>query len=44
MCYEKPGDFCHRHLLADFLNENLGLDIKEFEFKKEPSEEIEELF
>ena len=44
MCYEKPGDFCHRHLLADFLNEKLGLDIKEFEFKKEPSVEIEELF
>ena len=19
-CYEKPGEFCHRHLLADFLN------------------------
>lgn len=21
-CYEKPGDFCHRYLLANFLNEN----------------------
>ncbi len=20
MCYEKPGDFCHRHLVADWLN------------------------
>ena len=21
VCYEKPGDFCHRHLVADWLNE-----------------------
>ena len=20
VCYEKPGDFCHRHLVADWLN------------------------
>ena len=31
LCYEKPGDFCHRHLLADFLNKELGLNISEFE-------------
>lgn len=22
ICYEKPSDFCHRHLVADWLNEN----------------------
>lgn len=22
VCYEKPGDFCHRHLVADWLNQN----------------------
>ena len=22
LCYEKPGDFCHRHLVADWLNTN----------------------
>lgn len=21
ICYEKPSDFCHRHLVADWLNE-----------------------
>ena len=21
LCYEKPGDFCHRHLVADWLRE-----------------------
>ena len=29
-CYEKPGDFCHRHLVAQVLNEN-GLDVVEFQ-------------
>lgn len=22
ICYEKPGDFCHRHLVADWLTKN----------------------
>ena len=32
ICYEKPGDFCHRHLVADWLNEN-GFECKEYNFK-----------
>lgn len=36
LCYEKPEDFCHRHILADFLNEKLNLDIKEYEFNDNP--------
>jgi SAM-dependent methyltransferase len=30
ICYEKPSDFCHRHLVADWLNEN-GIECKEWE-------------
>lgn len=30
LCYEKPGDFCHRHILADWLREKTGVDIEEF--------------
>ena len=30
ICYEKQGDFCHRHLVADWLNEN-GFKCKEWE-------------
>lgn len=30
LCYEKPGDLCHRHLLADYMNER-GYDVKELE-------------
>lgn len=29
ICYEKPGDFCHRHLVADWLKKN-GYEIEEF--------------
>lgn len=28
-CYEKPTDFCHRHLVAEWLNDN-GYDCEEF--------------
>ncbi len=30
LCYEKPGDFCHRHLLAKWLTEKTGIKIEEF--------------
>ena len=29
LCYERPDKFCHRHLLADYLNKQYGLEIKE---------------
>lgn len=32
LCYEKPGDFCHRHLVREWLNEHLNLKAKEFSF------------
>ena len=40
-CYEKPGDFCHRHLLADWLNKN-GFNVKEWE-PKEDKEKAQQL-
>ena len=30
ICYEKPSDFCHRHLVADWLNKN-SIECKEWE-------------
>lgn len=30
LCYEKPGDFCHRHLFADWWKEQTGEVIPEF--------------
>lgn len=29
ICYEKPDDFCHRHLIADWLKKN-GIECKEW--------------
>lgn len=31
LCYEKPSDFCHRHLVADWLNKN-GFHCEEYKF------------
>lgn len=31
-CYEKPGEFCHRHLVADWLKK-VGFSIEEFNFE-----------
>lgn len=34
LCYEKAGAFCHRRLLAQWVLENYGYDIKEFSFDR----------
>ena len=37
-CYEKPGDFCHRHILAKWITDSTGIEVKEFglEERKRP--------
>jgi len=41
MCYEKPGHFCHRHLIADWLQSNIeGLIVEEYEVITEIKDEI----
>lgn len=32
ICYEKPSDFCHRHLVAEWLNQN-GFQCEEWRSK-----------
>ena len=29
LCWEKPGEFCHRRLLADFLEREAGVEVPE---------------
>ena len=29
LCFEKPGEFCHRHLVAQWLKSNLNIDVIE---------------
>jgi len=31
LCYEKPGDFCHRHIVADWLEFNFGWRVDEYD-------------
>jgi hypothetical protein len=38
ICYEKPGNFCHRHLVADWLNATGKYNVQEW---VEPSKEKE---
>ena len=36
LCYEVPTDFCHRHLVAKWLNKKYGLNVTEFVPKESP--------
>lgn len=38
ICYERPEDFCHRHLVAKWLSKELDIEITEWE---EPQKEAE---
>ena len=29
LCYEKPGDFCHRHILSEYAREKFNIIIEE---------------
>lgn len=34
LCYEKPTDFCHRHIFSEWMLEQTGYEIKEFGLDK----------
>lgn len=34
ICYEGPGKFCHRHIVADWLQSNTGVQFEEYDIKK----------
>ena len=35
LCYEKPSDFCHRHILRDILNYRHHIRIEEYPYPEE---------
>lgn len=43
-CFEKPDEFCHRHLVAKWMNEQLGLDIEEYGVSHNPIYTEQSLF
>lgn len=34
LCYEKAGEFCHRRLVAEWITQSTGEEVKEFETHK----------
>lgn len=30
LCYEKSGDFCHRHIVADWIETELSMRVEEY--------------
>ncbi|PJZ28737.1 DUF488 domain-containing protein [Leptospira kmetyi] len=34
LCYEKPGDFCHRRLVAEWIERKTGIEVPEFKVVK----------
>jgi uncharacterized protein YeaO (DUF488 family) len=30
VCYEPPAEFCHRHLVADWITKETGIKVSEF--------------
>lgn len=32
LCYEKPDEFCHRHLLAEWITRKTGIEVVEYDF------------
>ena len=33
LCYEKPPQFCHRHLVAKWLEKELNIKVEELKYK-----------
>lgn len=32
LCYEKPSNFCHRHLVANWFKEKLNISVEEYRY------------
>lgn len=39
LCYESPGDFCHRRILADWIERKTGFIVAEWKNEKELEQE-----
>ena len=42
LCYEDSGEFCHRHVLAEYINIKYGIFVPEIEINKESEITIKE--
>ncbi len=40
LCWEKPGEFCHRHLVAGWFERELGVTVSEYDPKATPQQAL----
>ena len=43
LCYESPNDFCHRHIVAEWMR-NAGIDVRELLPEDPKRKQVEDLF
>lgn len=43
LCWEKPGEACHRRLVAEWLEAALGIDIPEYGFERKDCPAYDEI-
>jgi hypothetical protein len=41
LCWEDPGEFCHRRIVAKWIEENLGIEVPEWNIKDEKLENLQ---
>jgi hypothetical protein len=42
LCYEPPNEFCHRRVLAEWINIETGIEIPEWKSENETTQEIQD--
>lgn len=40
LCWERPGEFCHRHLVAGWFERELGVTVTEYDPKATPQQAL----
>lgn len=40
LCWELPGEFCHRRIVAKWIEENIGIEVPEWNSKDEKIEQM----
>lgn len=41
LCWEEPGEFCHRRIVAAWIEENIGIEVPEWNIKDEKLESLQ---
>ena len=44
LCWERPGPFCHRHIVAEWLEKATGKPVQEFRSKYSPEQDAQLTF